>query len=40
MDDDDDDDSDDSDNEGGSENNANEQIDVENLHFMQTAGVK
>lgn len=35
-----DDDSDDSDNEGGSENNANEQIDVENLHFMQTDGVK
>ncbi|XP_065087877.1 DDB1- and CUL4-associated factor 8 [Ochlerotatus camptorhynchus] len=40
ADDDDDDDSDDSDNEGGSENNANEQIDVESLHFMQTAGVK
>lgn len=40
VDDDDDDDSDDSDNEGGSENNASEQIDVEHLHFMQTAGVK
>lgn len=37
---DDDDDSDDSDNEGGAENNANEQIDVENLPFMQIGSVK
>ncbi|EAT35471.1 AAEL012362-PA [Aedes aegypti] len=38
--DDDDDDSDDSDREGGAENNANEQIDVENLPFMQIGSVK
>ncbi|XP_062542797.1 DDB1- and CUL4-associated factor 8 [Armigeres subalbatus] len=39
-DDDDDDDSDDSDNEVGEENNANEQIDVANLPFMQIGSVK